>query len=147
MYSHEEFEELVEGLKESFNLGSHDVHKNIRGLHVEGANDDILRMVYVEKDKKVGLAFHIETQPTDAIQIFNYAMSQAVKSEKKDGIVLLHSYFQNDEGHIFSGIDARYAVEQSRQDHYLQVFSKAPKEEIAKQLARIEDKKKATTWH
>lgn len=147
MYSHKEFEILAQEISESFNLGCESIHKNIRGFHVEGAKDDILRLIYVEAEKKIGLAFHIETQPTDAISIFNYVIGNSMKSEKKGGVSLLHSYFQDELGNIYSGIDARYAVEQSRQDHYLQVFSKSPKEEIEKHLKRIEGNKEKITWN
>lgn len=146
MYEHSEFVDLTTDVANNFNFSVDKIHDNILALHIEGS-EDVVRLIYDSNEKKVGFAFHIELMPTVAIQVFSYASAMTVKNSKSGGLQLLNCYFQDENGNVFTGIDARYALEQNRQDHYLQVFSKASDDEIDRHLKRIEDNKSKKTWH
>ena len=147
MYEHSEFVSLVEEISKHFQLKQDKLHENIIALQAEGSSDDVVRMIYDSNERRVGFSFHVELMPTVAIQLFSYASARTVELNKSKGIQLLNCFFQDEQGNVFTGIDARYAIEQFRQDHYLQVFSNASDDEIKRHLKRIEDNKKKVTWH
>ena len=147
MYEHNEYVNLVDEIAHHFQLVKDKLHDNIVGLQAEGSKDDVVRMIYDANEKKIGFSFHVELMPTVAIQLFSYASARTMEMQKGKGIQLLNCFFQDDMGIVYTGIDARYAIEQFRQDHYLQVFSNASDEEIDRHLKRIEANKKKVKWH
>ena len=78
MYEHSDFVNLATELASNFNLAQDKIHENIITLYVEGAKEDIVRLIYDANEKKIGFAFHVELMPTVAIQLFSYAFFNCI---------------------------------------------------------------------
>ncbi len=147
MYSHKEYVDLVEVIATEFNLTSGMIHDNVATLQESGSLEDIVRIIYDEKHRMVGLSFYIEVLPTIAIQVFSFVIETMIESGKSESVNLLTCYYEDSQGTVYTGIDARLASEQAKQDHYLKIFSNASDEELEEHLSRLEEEDEETTWH
>jgi hypothetical protein len=138
----EDYTNLLEVLCAKFGFKDDKLHDLVTALIIPNPKTEIARVICHEKEDRIGIAFHVDLVPTDAIQIYQVAKDAYPKIE------LFHIYYQSIDGLTYTGIDAQMMLEQEREVRYFEAFAKR---ENAQQIeeAQIEqlEKKGKITFH
>lgn len=109
MSSLDEFRKIVTLFEEKFQLVATSLHEHVMLLTLPDKITEVCRVVFHVADGLLGISFHVEAIPTDAIQLFNEASNVVPE------VVLFNTYFRDAKGNFFSGHDAVVMAEHDRQ--------------------------------
>lgn len=140
MTTRETYANLLEVLCKKFGFQEDKLHELVTGFIIPNPKTEIARLICHEQDDRIGIAFHVDLVPTDAIQIYNAAKETYPKIE------LFNIYYQDVKGLTYTGIDAQMMLEQDRQNKYFQAFAQQEKQQAQEewQLKQLERKGKIT---
>lgn len=140
MTTREEYGKLLEVLLQKFGFVEDKLHELVTSLVIPNPKTEIARLICHETDDRIGIAFHVDLVPTDAIQIYNIAKETYPKLE------LFNIYYQDSKGLTYTGIDAQMMLEQDRQNKYFQAFAQQEKHKAQEdwEIKQLEKKGKIT---
>lgn len=140
MTTKENYDKLLEVLSKKFGFVEDKLHELVTGLVVPNPKTEVARLICHDVDDRIGIAFHVDLVPTDAIQIFNVAKETYPKLE------LFNIYYQDAKGLTYTGLDAQMMLEQDRQNKYFHAFAQQEKMKAQEdwEIKQLEKKGKIT---
>lgn len=134
----EHLKALVEIMAKKFTLQAEQIHAQIYALKVPGLNKEVCRLMLLEEQEILGITFHVEMTPTDAIQVWSFAQTMCQDLTKvaievpegaepqymTDDLRLLMSFYETKDKQVFSGPDAEIMAEQEKQNRIIQAVTK-----------------------
>ena len=140
MTTKENYANLLEVLIKKFGFVEDKLHELVTGLVIPNPKTEIARLICHTDEDRIGIAFHVDLVPTDAIQIYNVA------KEAYPTLELFNIYYQDGKGLTYTGMDAQMMLEQDRQNRYFEAFAQQEKRQTEEdwQIKQLEKKGKIT---